>query len=314
VVAPFDNVGRAPKNVQDILNEADLIVMLEWVDPHSALRGRAEGGRAGKVVMASLDHTLHNGAHMNYMALPEVDVFLGASPDSVVADLLELLPEQRRDCWRKPERRTPDLEGDRIRVAHLAVALRKAFDNPDDVCLAGVCREWPCDIWPFHDPSSYLGKDGGGGLGGMPSMAVGAALAMQGLGRPTVAILGDGDFLMGGHALWTAARHRIPLLVLINNNRSYFNDELHQETVARRRNRPVENRWIGQRISDPDVNLAQFAEAQGAVGIGPITSVADLGPAIARGAEILKNGGVCLIDVHVEPKGRGAETTGVRKT
>jgi thiamine pyrophosphate-dependent acetolactate synthase large subunit-like protein len=54
---------------------------------------------------------------------------------------------------------------------------------------------------------------------------------------------------MGGHAVWTAARHRIPLLVLLNNNRSYFNDELHQETVAVKRGREPANRWIGQRMA-----------------------------------------------------------------
>ena len=160
-----------------------------------------------------------------------------------------------------------------------------------------------------------MGKDGGGGIGGMPSISIGVAVAMADAGRKTVGVLGDGDFLMGGHALWTAARHQIPLLVVINNNRSYFNDELHQETVAKRRDRVLGNRWIGQRISDPDVDLAKFAEAQGAVGIGPITNPADLGPAMKRGAEILAAGGVCLIDVHVTPgEERGAATTGHRAT
>jgi thiamine pyrophosphate-dependent acetolactate synthase large subunit-like protein len=54
---------------------------------------------------------------------------------------------------------------------------------------------------------------------------VGVALAMQDVRRPTSAFLGDGDFLMGGHALWTAVHCRIPLLVLINNNQSDLNHE-----------------------------------------------------------------------------------------
>jgi thiamine pyrophosphate-dependent acetolactate synthase large subunit-like protein len=114
-------------------------------------------------------------------------------------------------------------------------------------------------------------------------------------------VIGDGDFIMGGHALWTAVRHRIPLLVLINNNRSYFNDELHQEAVARRRGRPVENRWIGQRLSDPEMDLAKFAEMQGATGIGPIRTAADVKPAIEKGVAVLESDGVCLIDFHIDP-------------
>ena len=39
-------------------------------------------------------------------------------------------------------------------------------------------------------------------------------------------MLGDGDFLMGATALWTAVHYRIPLLVVVSNNNSFFNDEL----------------------------------------------------------------------------------------
>jgi hypothetical protein len=77
--------------------------------------------------------------------------------------------------------------------------------------------------------------------------------------------------------------------------------ELHQERVAKERSRPAENKWIGQRISGPDVDLAMMARAQGAEGIGPITKVADLRPAIEKGIEAVRAGGVCVVDVHVLP-------------
>ena len=103
-------------------------------------------------------------------------------------------------------------------------------------------------------------------------MSVGAALALRdsGSSRLPVAVLGDGDFLMGVTALWTAVRNSIPLLVVVANNRSFFNDELHQERVALQRGRPVENRWIGQAIRDPDIDLATMARGQGCIGIGPV--------------------------------------------
>ena len=78
---------------------------------------------------------------------------------------------------------------------------------------------------------------------------------------------------MGVTALWTAAHYKIPLLIVVANNRSFFNDELHQERVARMRNRPVENRWVGQRISEPDIDIAAIARAQGAQGFGPVTAI-----------------------------------------
>src|SRR5262249_31342361 len=81
-------------------------------------------------------------------------------------------------------------------------------------------------------PLDYLGSDGGGGVGGGPGISVGAALALRGSGRLPVAVCGDGDFLMGVTALWTAAHYRIPLLIVVANNRSFFNDQLHQETMG----------------------------------------------------------------------------------
>ena len=72
--------------------------------------------------------------------------------------------------------------------------------------------------------------------------------------------------MMGVTALWTAVHYRIPLSLVVAHNRSFFNDELHQEQVARMRSRPVENKWIGQRIDDPAIDMAKLAEGQDAVG------------------------------------------------
>ena len=90
-------------------------------------------------------------------------------------------------------------------------------------------------------------------------MVVGSALALQGSGRLPVAIMGDGDFLMGASALWTAAHYGIPLLLIVNNNRSYGNDVGHQKTMAERRGRPVANKWIGQSLENPRVDIPALA-------------------------------------------------------
>ena len=140
---------------------------------------------------------------------------------------------------------------------------------------------WPGSCCRFADPLDYIGFDGGGGIGSGPGMTVGAALALRDTDRLPVAILGDGDYLMGVTALWTAVRYRVPLLILVSNNESFFNDELHQERVARVRGRPVENRSIGLRMNDPPLDLAMLARGQGAVGLGPVRTPAELASAIA---------------------------------
>jgi thiamine pyrophosphate-dependent acetolactate synthase large subunit-like protein len=132
-------------------------------------------------------------------------------------------------------------------------------------------------------------------------MLIGAALALQGSGRVPMAVLGDGDTMMAINAFWTAAHYRIPMLAVISNNRSFYNDEVHQERVAKQRNRPVENKWIGQRIADPDIDLAAMARAQGLSGIGPVHSAGELVAALREGVALVQAGASVLIDARVAP-------------
>lgn len=97
--------------------------------------------------------------------------------------------------------------------------------------------------------------------------------------------------------MWTAVHYKLPLLLVVQNNRSFFNDEVHQERMARTRGRPVENKWIGQRIDEPAVDLASLARAQRAIGIGPIDNQDALLPALRDAVSALKTGAVVVVDV-----------------
>jgi thiamine pyrophosphate-dependent acetolactate synthase large subunit-like protein len=190
--------------------------------------------------------------------------------------------------------------GDPVRVDELALALRRAAGDRA-TSLTHLPLSWNGATWPFRHPLDFLGSDGGGGVGAGPGISIGAALALKESGRLPIAICGDGDFLMGATALWTAAHYRIPLLLVVANNRSFFNDEMHQERVARLRGRPAENRWIGQRMSDPDIDIAGIARAQGAVGFGPVGRCGDLGPVFAEAIAAVEDGHVAVVDVRIEP-------------
>src|SRR3970040_734496 len=95
---------------------------------------------------------------------------------------------------------------------------------------------------------------------------------------------------MSMNALWTAARYSIPALFVIANNRSYYNDELHQEGVARHRGRSPANLWIGQSIDHPAPDIAKLAQAQGVMGIGPLKRVEELEEGMRRGVEAVRAG------------------------
>ena len=291
---------------QDAIRNADVIISLDWLDVAGCFKN--VGKVTAKVVQVSVDHRLHNGWSMDYQGLPPVDVFVDCTPDAAVPALLEApgTGAPRPVAADKKEFPVPP-PGGKLLVDHLSASLREAVgDRPTS--LTHVSLSWNGASWHFKHPLDYLGSDGGGGVGGGPGISVGAALALKGSGRLAVAVCGDGDFMMGVTAIWTAAHYKIPLLFVVANNRSFFNDELHQERVARMRNRPVENRWIGQRISEPDIDIAGIARAQGAIGFGPVTTAAELPDVFAKAIAAVDAGNVVVVDVRVEP-GYTAATT-----
>ena len=186
------------------------------------------------------------------------------------------------------------------------VIIEKVAAGDRKISLIRLPLGWPGNARHFRGPLDFIGFDGGGGVGSGPGMSIGAALALRGSGRLPVAIIGDGDYVMGMNALWTAARYRIPLLIIVANNRSYFNDEVHQERMAIERGRPVENKWIGQCIDDPPVDLAGLARAQGLKGEGPIKKSKDLTDALVRGIAAVEKGQGYVIDVVVSSSATAA--------
>jgi thiamine pyrophosphate-dependent acetolactate synthase large subunit-like protein len=291
----------APRDVTpetvEAMRSADVVLSLDWVDLAGALRAAP----AAKVIQVSLDHRIHNGWSMDYQALPAVDLFLSADPDFVVPEIVKAIGAGGKPrVAPRPRAQAPDHEPAGFTNEHIARTLQKVIgDRP--TTLTHLPLSWEQRWWTFRHPLDFLGSDGGGGVGGGPGISIGAALALKNSGRLPIAICGDGDFLMGVTAVWTAVHYKIPLLFVLANNRSFYNDELHQERVARMRARPIENKWIGQRMADPEIDLAAMGRAQGAVGFGPIARQADLGPALQEAIAAVDAGAVAVIDVRVEP-------------
>jgi thiamine pyrophosphate-dependent acetolactate synthase large subunit-like protein len=289
----------SPQSLEGLAN-IDVVLSLDWVDLAGALRHWGPSPSV-KVVQVSLDHRIHNGWSMDHQALPAVDLFLSADPDLVVPELVKEIGKSGKP-HAVPSARpaAPDKEPTGFTNEHIARALKKVLgDRP--VSFTSLPLSWDENWIPFRHPLDYVGSNGGGGVGGGPGIAVGAALALKGSGRMPIAICGDGDFLMGVTAVWTAVHYKIPLLFILANNRSFYNDELHQERMARARNRPVENKWIGQRMSEPEVDLAAMGRAQGAVGFGPVTKPADLADVLQKAIAEVEAGKVAVVDVRVEP-------------
>src|SRR5713226_4255083 len=188
-----------------------------------------------------------------------------------------------------------------ISQARLFGEINKRVQGQSWALVSAHGRRWREAI-EVTEPAHGIGGGRGGGVGyGLPS-SIGAALGHKANGRLCVSILGDGDFMMTSNALWTAAKYQIPLLVVVLNNRSYYNDEEHQERMAKWRQRPVENKGIGIRIEDPAPDLAAIARALSVEGFGPITEPDQLGPALDKAIEIVEEGKPAVVDVITQPR------------
>ena len=282
-----------------LLRECDVVLSLDWVDTAGTLKAAWGDAPIGaKVIRVSVDQHLHRGWSMDYQGLPPSDVYMLCEPDVAVPLLLDAVKGRPAAVSSKQE--FPANTSDQLSIRALADAFNQVTDGME-ICLTKLPLGWNGAYRHFRHPLDYLGADGGGGVGAGPGLTVGAALALKGQRRMVVGICGDGDFLMGNTAVWTAAHYKLPCLFIIANNRSFYNDEMHQERVAKERSRPVENKWIGQRIDEPDVDLAMMARAQGAIGIGPVTKVSELKSSLEKAIGEVKKGNVCVVDVRVLP-------------
>jgi thiamine pyrophosphate-dependent acetolactate synthase large subunit-like protein len=282
-----------------LLREADVILSLDWIDTAGTLKAAWGDAPIGaKVIRVSPDAHIHRGWSADYQGLPPAEVYMMCEPDIAVPLLTEAV--RARPAVVVPKKESPPAKDDAVSIRALARVFNELTEGMD-VAIAKLPLGWNGAYRHFRHPLDYLGADGGGGVGAGPGLTVGAALALRGSGRMVVGICGDGDFLMGNTALWTATHYGLPCLFLIANNRSFYNDEMHQERVAKERSRPVENKWIGQRIDEPDIDLAMMARAQGAEGIGPVKELAQLKPALEEAIRKVKAGAVCVVDVRVVP-------------
>lgn len=159
-------------------------------------------------------------------------------------------------------------------------------------------RSWPEGIWQFDRAGRYLGHSGGGGMGYGPGALIGGGLAAKDRGEFPVAIIGDGDLMYAPGAIWTAVSHSIPMLVVVNNNQTYLNDEAHQAEVAEMRGRRVEDAEIGTSLEDPPIDFAMLSRSQGAWAAGPIAEAEELSETLSQAVEIVRQGGVAVIDVR----------------
>lgn len=214
-----------------------------------------------------------------------------AGRSTMIAERHNALRAKRQETLRRRWDETP------IALERVTHELFQAVKTEEWVLTVRNHRTWADGYWEIEEGGQYLGGDGGGGVGYGAGAAVGAALGLKGSGKLPVAMIGDGDFMMTPGAVWSGMHHEVPLLLVLLNNRSWGNDELHQREIAELRGRSPQTAHIGQTTREPDVDLTGIARSFGAFAIGPLEDPNQLAAAFAEAVEVVRGGGLAVVEI-----------------
>ena len=302
-----------------LIGAADLILSLDWTDLAGTLSAAASHGHpaAGRIISCTSDSALRNGWSKDSFGRDPVDLSVPADPDLLVRALLE--PGEPFDPSSRQASRMAAPPSRRRPPAKPATGPRNAAKPP----TASACTTWPqrsATRSQAHPPAWSGSRSAGTAPTSRPAIRstswgwtaarASAPVRAWPSAPPSrwrvpaalpVAVLGDGDLLMGGTALWTAAHYRLPLLVVVANNSSFHNDVVHAERMAGQRRRPARNTWIGQAISDPDPDLPAFARSLGFHAAGQVRDRSALPAALAAAVAAARSGQCALVDVRIRP-------------
>lgn len=191
---------------------------------------------------------------------------------------------------------TPQPSDAAIDLGACVAAMREALPADTIICNgAGNFAGWWHRYWRYEAYPGQLAPTCGAMGYGVPA-AVAAALRFS--ERTVVAVAGDGDFLMNGQELATAAQYGANLIVIVVDNGAYGTIRMHQE-------REYPGRVSATALANPDFAmlgaafgawsaraetteefLAALEEAKGRSGIRLIHTVTDLERIAASGATI----------------------------
>jgi len=321
-----------------VIGQADVIIGLELADYWATVNAFIDNGEHGhglqesrikpgtKLISINASELITKANYQDFQRFQVVDVQMAADAEATLPALIEAVKAQnlnkeaiakRGEAFRKAKAEARERTRAAAAIGWDAVPISTARLTAElwphikdlDWSMVGSDRQmsnWASRLWPMEKHYHHLGGPGGYGVGYNLPAAIGAALANRSLGRFSVNLQTDGDFMYAPGVLWTAAHHQIPVLTVMHNNRGYHQEVMHVQRLSNRRNRVASlgNDFgpIGTRIENPDIDYAKLAASMGWWSAGPITDPAELGPTFKRAVEVVKSGQPALVDVVTQPR------------
>jgi benzoylformate decarboxylase len=164
---------------------------------------------------------------------------------------------RREEGWRAPA--APPAPGTRMTQEFVYRILGETMDDSVTIVDEAITAARIIDRYlPLRTERAYLGL-AAGALGlGLPA-SLGAQMAWP--DRKVLCTIGDGSLMYTVQALWTAARYRIPVTVLVMDNRAY---QVLKDGMAQYKGEPVSpQRLIGMDLDRPVVDIPAVAQGFG---------------------------------------------------
>jgi thiamine pyrophosphate-dependent acetolactate synthase large subunit-like protein len=301
---------------------SDVLLGLEVNDLSAQTRAAHANGR--KTISISSEYLFQGSNIHDYGRYADVDLAIAADAEATLPALIDeirklITPDKKSAIQARGAKvaaahkqiQMKDIEDARhgwdaspVSVPRLLAELAEQVKNDDWAIVSGhqFTGDWQRRLFNHDKPYRYNGDCGGFGIGYDSPASVGGALAHRKAGRLPIAIVGDGDLNFSPGVIWTAAHHRIPLLMVVHNNRAYHAEVMIIQRMAGVRGRGAGRSHIGNVIADPNINYAQMAKAYGMYSEGPIDNPRDLAPAYQRALAKVRAGEPALIDVVSQPR------------
>jgi acetolactate synthase-1/2/3 large subunit len=326
---------------QALLKDADVILGLELSDYWGTVNGYVDNGENdgsglqeshikpnSKLISISSIVLNTKSNYQDFQRFQVVDVEMAGDAQATLPALIEAvkqaLPANRaadieargaamKKAWADGRERTRQAasyawDASPISTARMTMEVYAQIKGLDWSSVGGdrQLSSWPSRLWPMDKHYHHIGGPGGYGIGYNASAAIGAALANRAQGRFSVNFQPDGDMMFGPGVLWTAARHQIPLLSVMHNNRGYHQEVMHVQRMSNRRNRVAslgkDIGPVGTRLENPAIDYAKLASSLGMWSAGPITDASELAPALKKAVDVVKSGEPALVDVVTQPR------------
>ncbi|MEU1850931.1 thiamine pyrophosphate-dependent enzyme [Streptomyces sp. NPDC019990] len=284
------------------LDRADLVLAIGTRLDTSTTRRRFPAG-------GPLQHVIHIHRDQTRLGLfHQPTVGVAADPVAFLSELVALPasdPDGGRERWMAELHRIeeekalwePVESDDGVVFGEVVATLDELTDGDVTMVVdSGTFTSWTYRYLRFGEEGRLLGISSSS-MGFAVGAAVSAALRRPRV--PTVAVVGDGGFLMNGGELMTACARGLPVVYIVSNNNCYGTIRMHQD-------RDFPGRTIATDLANPD--FAALAESFGAMGL-TVTEPASIRPVLAKA---LAAGGPVVVEVrtslrHANPYRRIAD-------